>query len=350
MEMSSCCVYVMQSQIQVHVIIMQSLIGPLLCIGAAFGNGSMHPNDMCDHNKVKQNLLKVERLQVNQELEDLRAELSEKSWMVSRHHVTVMEKPLGEGAWGYVKEGKFRGQQVAVKCIHKAIVAQHTIRRVYREICTMAHLHHPNLLLFIAAVLDDQGGPLIITELLDTTLRKAYEDNLLHSGLDQCMDIFRDVASALCYLHELEEPIIHRDVSSANVLLKAMANNRWKAKLSDFGSANWAKEAVTMAEGAIVYTAPEAYPVHPSCSVKPPPQTTKIDVYSYGILLCEVTLREFPILMRLNDMKELLKTKHFLQIHSLVQKCTQVDPVKRPTMSSVLEELYDAVIHQGILA
>ena len=38
---------------------------------------------------------------------------------------------------------------------------------------------------------------MVITEMLDTTLRKAYEDNLFKPGLDQCMDIFRDVASAL---------------------------------------------------------------------------------------------------------------------------------------------------------
>eukprot|EP00731_Ephydatia_muelleri_P002688 Em0001g2688a len=130
-----------------------------------------------------------------------------------------------------------------------------------------------------AAVLDDQGGPMVITEMLDTTLRKAYEDNLFKPGLDQ-------------------------DVSSANVHLKAMARGEWKAKLSDFGSANWAKEACTMGDGAIVYTAPEAFPVHPSLGVKPPPpQTTKIDVYSYGILLCEVTLREFPDPATLHEMK-----------------------------------------------
>ena len=35
---------------------------------------------------------------------------------------------------------------------------------------------------------------MIITELLDTTLRKAYEDNLLSPNLDKCMDIFRDVS------------------------------------------------------------------------------------------------------------------------------------------------------------
>ena len=284
--------------------------------------------------------MKRELDQAKKELEDLRKERFDfKSfYTVSRHHVTVLEKTIGRGAWGYVKEGKFRGQKVAVKCIHETIITQHTIKRVYREVCSMIQLRHPNLVLFIAAVLDNQGGPMIITELLDTTLRKAYENNLLHPDLDQCMDIFRDVASALCYLHELEEPIIHRDVSSANVLLKAMANKRWKAKLSDFGSANWAKEASTIGEGAIVYTAPEAYPVHPSHHHMLPPQTTKMDVYSYGILLCEVTMRELPIPEHLNEMKEIIKTKHFL-LHSVVLKCTKDNPVERPTMATVLEDL-----------
>ena len=271
------------------------------------------------------------------------SELNEKQsksstfWIVPRRHVTVLEKVIGGGAWGYVKEGRFRDQQVAVKCVHELILSKQTMQRVYREICTMSQVHHPNLVLFIAAVLDDQGGPMIITELLDTTLRKAYEDNLFKPGLDQCMDIFRDVASALCYLHELEEPIIHRDVSSANVLLKAMARGEWKAKLS-VRSANWANDACTMGDGAIVYTAPEAFPVHPALGVKPPPQTTKIDVYSYGILLCEVTLREFPDLVTLHETKAKVKSKH-ASLHSLVLRCTETKPEKRPTMSKVLDNL-----------
>ena len=275
------------------------------------------------------------------ELEILKQEYSKRNafWIVPRRHVTALERSLGDGAWGNVREGKFRGQQVAVKCVHEAIFSKQTMQRVYREICTMSQVHHPNLVQFIAAVLDDQGGPMIITELLDTTLRKAYEDNLL-SQLVVCMDIFRDVASALCYLHGLEEPIIHRDVSSANVLLKAMAKGEWKAKLSDFGSANWAKEASTMGEGAIVYTAPEAYPVHPSLNVKPPPQTTKIDVYSYGILLCEVALREFPNPATLHEMKAKVTAKYPF-LHSLVLTCTENEPEQRPTMSRIMEQLSD---------
>ena len=276
------------------------------------------------------------------ELEILKEEHSKRNafWIVPRHHVTVLERSLGDGAWGNVREGKFRGQQVAVKCVHETIFSKQTMQRVYREICTMSQVHHPNLVLFIAAVLDDPRGPMIITELLDTTLRKAYEDNLLSPDLYLCMDIFLDVASALCYLHGLEEPIIHRDVSSANVLLKAVAKGEWKAKLSDFGSANWAKEAATMGEGAIVYTAPEAYPVHPSLNIKLPPQTTKIDVYSYGILLCEVALREFPNPATLHEMKAKMKAKHPI-LHSLVLKCTENDSERRPTMSRIMEQLSD---------
>ena len=247
---------------------------------------------------------------------------------------------IGGGAWGYVKEGMFKDQQVAVKCVHELIQNKQTIKRVYREICIMSQVHHPNLVQFIAAVLDDQGGPMIITELLDTTLRKAYEDNLIKPGLDQCMDIFCDVASALCYLHELEEPIIHRDVRSANVLLKAMDGGEWKAKLSDFGSANWAKETITMGDGSIVYSASEALPVYPSHIVKPPPQTTKIDVYSYGVLLREVALREFPYPSILHEMKAKVKLTH-ASLYSLVMRCTELEPEQRPTMSIVIGNLKD---------
>eukprot|EP00731_Ephydatia_muelleri_P036973 Em0368g1a len=232
--------------------------------------------------------------------------------------------------------GKTITSKVAVKCVHELILSKQTMQRVYCEICTMSQVHHPNLVLFIAAVLDDQGGPMIITELLDTTLRKAYEDNLLKPGLDQCMDIFRDVASALCYLHELEEPIIHRDVSSANVLLKAMARGEWKAKLLDFGSANWIKEACTW--GMVPLSIQPQRHFQSTQCIKPPPQTTKIDVYSYGILLCEVTLREFPDPATLHEMKAKVKAKH-ASLHSLVVRCTETKSEQRPIMLLVQAKL-----------
>ena len=154
-------------------------------------------------------------------------------------------------------EGTFRGQKVAVKCIHRGILSQFTTNHVRREISIMAQVRHPNLVLLIGAVFNADTGPLIITELLDRTLPSAYED-VDHPLEERCkLPILRDVASALNYLHTHRRPIIHRDVSSSNVLLLALRDGNWLAKLSDFGSANLIRTATTPAEGAVTYSAPE---------------------------------------------------------------------------------------------
>ena len=258
------------------------------------------------------------------------------SWVVPYREVDMTKsKPLGGGAWGTVKTCVFHGQQVAVKQLHEALQQRHNIDRVHREIRTMATVRHPNLVLFIAAVLDNQAGPMIITELLDTSLREAYEEDRL-GGNANLLKIFQDVASALSYLHRHHTPIIHRDVSSANILLEAMANSRWKAKLSDFGSANLVEHAVTVGEGAIIYTAPEAFPVHYSES--PKPQTPKVDVYSYGVLMCEVITKELPDPEKLAATLAKVK-KTWPQMHTIIKDCIEKDPEKRPMMSYILEQL-----------
>ena len=80
----------------------------------------------------------------------------------------------------------------------------------------MVKVRHPNLLLCVGAVLDHpSGSPCIITELMDTSVRKAYKDGILDYKMKLC--ILRNTASALDYLHCHTDEIIHRDVSTANV-------------------------------------------------------------------------------------------------------------------------------------
>ena len=179
-------------------------------------------------------------------------------WEVPRGDVTLnIQRILGTGGWGYVVEGRFRGQTVAVKCLHDLIREPAFTAVIRKEIDIMTQLRHPNLVLLIAAVIDEEA-PLIITELLDLSLRRAYERNELDTGEHCKLSIFRDVASALNYLHlHHHGPIIHRDVSSANVLLESRPRRQWRAKLSDFGSAKLAREATTTGPGAAVYSAPE---------------------------------------------------------------------------------------------
>ena len=253
------------------------------------------------------------------------------SWEVPRMAVSLnMHNILGTGAWGFVVKGTFRGQQVAVKCLHDIIRSQKVVEVMRKEIGIMAQVRHPNLVLLIAAVIDTENDPLIVTELLDISLRKAYEKKRLQGSSK--LSIFRDIAAALNYLHLHQTgEIIHRDVSSANVLLEAKPNNQWKAKLSDFGSAKLAIEAKTKGPGAPVYSAPE---ILKEMRI---PQTAKVDVYSYGILLCEVIVEQFPEEESLSSMKQEVQGK-WAFMHHLINACVQDHPDRRPTMSYILSE------------
>ena len=181
--------------------------------------------------------------------------LEPRDWIIGRDEVILSERSLGVGAWGNVHEGTFRGCEVAVKQIHDLILSPHNRRLFEREMSIASRCRHPHLLQFIGATNDD-GSPLFITELLDTDLRNVLRQRSLH--LEEVVCIALDVAKALNYLHlKKPSPIIHRDISSSNVLLWRR-DNCWRAKLSDYGAANFMRQHMTSNPGASIYAAPES--------------------------------------------------------------------------------------------
>ena len=112
-----------------------------------------------------------------------------------------------------------------------------------------------NFLQFIGAT--RIGTPIILSELIPTSLCKEPEASPL--PYHAVLAIGEDIACALNYLHLFKpDPILHRDVSSANVLLQ-MIGGGWRAKVSDYGSANLQPMiSKTVNPGNPVYSAPEA--------------------------------------------------------------------------------------------
>ena len=177
-------------------------------------------------------------------------------WIISRDQIQLTGKCLGRGAWGSVVEGKYRRCVVAVKQIHEMILSPHNRRLFEREMNIASRCRHPCLLQFIGAT-NDEGSPLFVSELMESSLRALLEQQSLSST--EVSVISLDVALALNYLHLKEpSPIIHRDISSANVLLWRQAN-RWRGKLSDYGTANFMQQTMTAGPGAMIYSAPEAH-------------------------------------------------------------------------------------------
>ena len=272
----------------------------------------------------------------NSQLEEI-ARQHEQNWKVRHRDVTLTKEELGRGAWGAVRVGVFREQRVAVKQLHMIIKGEHSLALLNREIKTMSKLHHPNLLLFIGAVLDHPSGhPLIITEIMDTSLRQAYEQGQLTDKSTK-LSVLRDTAAGLNYLHCHPDEIIHRDVSSANALLESRGPNKWRAKLSDFGSANVAPKAFTQGMGTLVYSAPESIPSSVLDTEKQQ-LTTKMDVFSYGVLLCEVLTSSFPDADQFQTMLRSV-SRSSPPIGQLVQDCINRNPKERPTMKQVIQQI-----------
>ena len=245
-------------------------------------------------------------------------------WVVSHDQFTI-GREIGRGAWATVYEATFRGSTVAAKCLHDEITSPAVRELFHQEIEMALHCQHHNIVTFLGVTLEDH--PVILMELMDISLRNAYKRGNVKNS--QTLGIFCDVASALHFLHTRPDPVIRRDVSSANVLLKAQYNGEWLAKLGDLGTAKIQQHVTTPGIVALAYAAPEV--------ADPKRHSTKMDVYSYGVLVIEVLTKSL-LFQNLNTLKAQVQ-QQFPQYHQLVTSCTNQQSSDRPTMYDVIKQL-----------
>ena len=245
-------------------------------------------------------------------------------WVVSHDQFTIGEE-IGRGSWASVHKATFRGTNVAAKRLHDKITFPET-REVFQQEMEMALLcQHQNIVTFLGATLE--GHPVILMELMDINLRSAYEQNIVKDH--HKVGVFGDIASALHFLHTRPDPVIHRDVSSANVLLKACTKERWFAKLGDLGTAKVQQETTTPGPGAIAYAAPEV--------ASPDKRSCKMDVYNFGILILETLIETHPF-NKVGVLKSSVQ-QQFPHYHHLVVNCTNQHSNNRPTVYDIIREL-----------
>ena len=189
-------------------------------------------------------------------------------WIIDRSEIEIGGKQLGQGGWGRVVEGKYHRCAVAVKQLYESILSPCNRNKFLREMNMASRCRHPCLLQFIGAT-NDEGNPLFVTELMETSLRALIDER--HLTDTEVSVICLDVALALNYLHK-EKPrkpsIIHRDISSANVLLWRQ-KDQWRGKVSDYGTVNFTQHSKTIAPGAPIYSAPEALSIKQTTKVSP---------------------------------------------------------------------------------
>ena len=205
-----------------------------------------------EHDAVQ---LKRDLKEAKEMLSKYELKLKTRDWILSRDDVELTDKCLAEGEFGTVLEGRYCDCPVAVKKLKESNLTPKALSLFEREIDIASRCRHPCLLLFIGAT-RDENCPLFVTELMDLSLRALLGKRQLSET--EVSVISLDVARALEYLHSRRPtPIIHRNVSSANVLLWKQ-NDQWRGKLSDYGTAKFVAEIMTTNPGAVIYEAPEA--------------------------------------------------------------------------------------------
>ena len=265
--------------------------------------------------------------QLQQEVRELRSNIETPHWVIGREELQMTRQEIGGGAYGKVNIAIFRGTRVAAKSLHEVIISEYNLGVFMREMEISSRIHHPNIVQFLGAT--RVNNPILLYELMTTSLHKKIQEARLTQP--QIIDVSSDITSALAYLHMWKpHPIIHRDVSSPNVLMEPSGNDRWRSKLSDFGSANLQSRVKTEIPGNPAYASPEAG--------IPDNHTPAMDIYSLGVVIMEIILHQPPEMTTVSRERQ-AQSIQWRPMKALVLRCINNDRTQRPKTVQVLDVL-----------
>ena len=268
--------------------------------------------------------------------------------------VRVTDRELGHGSYATVLELECMGLKCAGKKIHEVLLRQgdasYTVCRFEEECRLLSQVRHPNIVQFLG-VYFQQGvrAPILVMEYLPTNLTSCIEQyGILPEEISY--SILHDVALGLCYLHSLTPPIVHRDLSSNNVLLTP----NMTVKISDLGVARILNltplqvSRMTQTPGTPAYMPPEVM-------IASPRYDTSVDEFSYGILMIHILSGRWPEPQvgpsriegdRLIPVTEAERREVFIRsigddhpLMDLILKCINNDPIRRVHASEIVERL-----------
>lgn len=208
---------------------------------------------------------------------------------------------IGEGAYGEVWKVKWKGKIAAGKQLkgHHFDCNQKALDSFLGEYETLRRLSHPNIVRLFGLEIFDEEPPMIIMELMHQDLSTYINDSETEPKvqLKDAISIMLGVAEGLKYLHNFTIPVIHRDLSSKNILLDK--NNR--AKITDLGQARICPELslkdATPTPGCLPYVAPETFssdnPRNPLLRGRAN-YGPQVDIFSFGVIVLEVVIGKYP--------------------------------------------------------
>ncbi|XP_057781012.1 probable leucine-rich repeat receptor-like protein kinase At1g35710 [Salvia miltiorrhiza] len=271
---------------------------------------------------------------------------------------------IGTGAYGSVYRAQLpTGKVVAVKKLHRFEGENPSYDMCFRnEAKVLSEIRHRHIVKLFGYCLHKRSMFLIYDYMERGSLFSVLKDESEAVELDwkKRVNVVKGIANALSYMHhDCTPPILHRDISSSNILL----DSEFEGCLSDFGTARLLdpdSSNQTLLVGTRGYIAPElAFTMV---------VTEKCDVYSFGVLALEIVCGDHPgdfvsivttmkgssssapfarnlMVQQLLDKRlaspdeDVRVSREIVGVVKIALKCVSCDPKSRPSMKEVSQEL-----------
>eukprot|EP00798_Chlamydomonas_sp_ICE-L_P018272 gene18272-24725_t len=254
----------------------------------------------------------------------------------------VFLQQIGEGGFGKVYHGQWRGESVAIKLanMQSSTPSEQRVKEFKREVGTMSTIPlHVHILKLLGACTTSPNLALI-TEFCP----RGSLFGLIHSPTQALppmrgmLEIWRGVAVGMAHLHS--HRVLHRDLKSANILL----HDQHRVKIADFGLSKIHQldtNALTGGLGTYQWMAPEVL-AHQRYS-------TKADVFAFAIVMWECLTKQLPyhgmsavqaaVGVVNHGLRPVIPSFVDADLAALIKACWAAVPDQRPPFESVAASL-----------
>uniref|UniRef100_A0A8D3C3C9 Guanylate cyclase n=1 Tax=Scophthalmus maximus TaxID=52904 RepID=A0A8D3C3C9_SCOMX len=246
----------------------------------------------------------------------------------------------------FAKTGYFKGNLVAIKHVNKKRIE--LTRQVLLELKHMRDVQFNHLTRFIGACIDPPNICIVTEYCPRGSLQDILENESINLDWMFRYSLINDIVKGMNYLHNSYIGC-HGNLKSSNCVV----DSRFVLKITDYGLASFRSSCENDDTHALyakkLWTAPELliYDRHP------PEGTGKGDVYSFGIILQEIALRNGPFYVEGMDLspKEIVQKVrngqkpyfrpttdnkcHSEELTILMEGCWAEDPAERPDFGHI---------------
>eukprot|EP01122_Echinamoeba_exundans_P009502 TRINITY_DN3388_c0_g2_i1.p1 TRINITY_DN3388_c0_g2~~TRINITY_DN3388_c0_g2_i1.p1 ORF type:complete len:1268 (+),score=125.86 TRINITY_DN3388_c0_g2_i1:130-3933(+) len=251
-----------------------------------------------------------------------------------------VSKKLGEGSYGVVYLGTYKGKQVAVKRLAVAMFANAVADFLAEAMLIMSVKIHPNVIQTFGMCQERSNLSLVMEYLPGGSLLDLVENESVTITETEIWKFARGIASGMESL--ASQQIVHRDLACRNILL----DEEKTPKVADFGYARVVNQAsgsgkTSATVGPIRWMAPEA--------IGEQVYSEATDVWAFGCVLLELVSRDEPfagtpivdVAVNVRDTKKHapIPSETPAWLRTLMEQCWSPLPKDRPHFSAIVEYL-----------